>query len=250
MISTNMSPLDPMGELLRIAEHYRRMSDDEIRVLMPQRSELTTVAQQALETEARQRGLKFEAVDAKDMTAKFAPPEFSFERQAPKFREPASSFFPQLDSSEDHNLGEPDHYEEDRKLTEICKVYSERDALKVQDLLDGVNIPFFMGPEKATGVDAVTSDFTKGVVVEIMQIGYPWAGPAMRRYEPEDDPDPKEEVELEEQPVRCPRCHSTEVVFEGLDSKAESAADEASQKFEWQCDSCGNRWEDDGVVGD
>jgi hypothetical protein len=105
-----------------------------------------------------------------------------------------------------------------------------------------------MGPEKATGVDGVTSNFSKGVGVEIMQIGLPWAGPAMQHYEPEDDPTPKETEELDELPVRCPKGRSTEVVFEGLDSAPAMATDESSQKYKWTCDSCGHQWEDDGVA--
>lgn len=49
-----------------------------------------------------------------------------------------------------------------------------------------------MGKEKATGVDKVTSNFSSGVRVQIMQIGMPWAMPAMQHYEPEDGPTPKE----------------------------------------------------------
>ncbi len=70
----------------------------------------------------------------------------------------------------------------------------------------------------------------------------------MRHYEPEDDPTPKDSEELEELPVRCPKCQSEEVVFEGLTSAPGNAADEASQKYKWSCDSCGHQWEDDGVA--
>ncbi len=104
-----------------------------------------------------------------------------------------------------------------------------------------------MGKEKATGVDKVTSNFSSGVGVQIMQIGMPWARSAMSHYEPEDDPTPKVEEELDEVAVRCPKCHSTEVVFVGRTSELADAKDESSQKFEWSCDSCGHHWVDDGV---
>ena len=55
-----MDTLDPAGDFLRISERYRRMSDEELLVLMPQRSELTPFAQQALANEVRQRGLQAE----------------------------------------------------------------------------------------------------------------------------------------------------------------------------------------------
>ncbi len=234
-----MDTLDPAGEYLRISERYRRMSDEELLVLVPQRSELTPFAQQALANEVRQRGLKAEVEDEKpSASSQFKPPPAFFEHESPKLRESAAYDFPNSNPT----------YEEERKLVELCIVWSVRDALKVQAILDGLGTPFFMGPEKATGVDGVTSTFGNGVVVQIRQIGLPWAGPAMRHYEPEDDPTPKEKEELDELPVRCPSCHSTEVVFDGLTSKPATAANESSQEYRWTCDSCGHQWEDDGVT--
>jgi len=245
-----MGTFDPAGgEFLRMSERYRRMSDGELLVLIPQRSELTPMAQEALANEVRSRGLKAEVEDEEKSasshfeTSQFKvppvqPPPAFFEHESPKLRDSASYDFPDPDLS----------YDEDRKLVELCTVWSVRDALKVQAILDGAGIPFFMGPEKAMDVDGVTSNFANGVGVRIMQVGLPWAAPAMRHYEPEDDPTPKETEELEELPVRCPKCHSTEVVFEGLTSEPAMATDEASQKYKWSCDSCGLRWVDDGVA--
>lgn len=244
IISTTMDILDPAGqEFLRISEHYRQMSDDELLVLMPQSSELTPFAQEALANEVRSRGLKAE-VDEKSSAPSPVkasqleqPPPASFERESPELRDWAVKDFLEPDSP----------YDEDRKLVELCTVWSVRDALKVQTILDEAGIPCFMGPEKATGVDKVTSNFSNGVGVQIMLIGVPWARQAMQRYEPEDEPAPKENPELDEVVVRCPKCHSDEVVFEGRTSELADIRDESSQKFEWACDSCGHHWEDDGV---
>jgi DNA-directed RNA polymerase subunit M/transcription elongation factor TFIIS len=240
-----MDTLDPAGEFLRITERYRRMSDGELLVLMPQSAELTPFAQQALANEVRSRGLQseVEVEDEKPVApSPFKPPPAFFEHESAKLREAAGHDLPGPDSSHE------DQYDEDRKLVELCTVWSVRDALKVQTILDGLGIPFFMGPEKATGVDEATSNFANGVGVQIMQIGLPWAGPAMRHYEPEDDPTPKENAELDELAVRCPKCHSTEVVFEGRSSAPPIATDEPSQKYKWTCDACGHQWEDDGVA--
>ena len=234
-----MDTLDPAGEFLRISERYRQMSDGELLVLMPQNSELTPLAQQALANEVRQRGLKAEVEGEKPSApSPFKPPPAFFEHESSKLGEAAGDDFPDADS----------FYDEDRKLVELCTVWSVRDALKVQTILDGLGIPFLMGPEKATGVDGVTSNFANGVGVQIMHIGLAWAGPAMRHYEPEDDPPPKETEELDELTVRCPKCHSAEVVFEGGTSTLVVATDDSSQKYRWTCDSCGHQWEDDGVA--
>jgi len=250
-----MDTFDPAaGEFLRISERYRQMSDGELLVLIPQSSELTPFAQEALANEIRLRGLKAEVEDESPAASpqlkasQLKPPPAFFERESPKFRDSTGSDRPDSDSSHPDSSQE-DQYDEDRKLVELCTVWSVRDALKVQAILDEAGIPFFMGPEKATGVDKVTSNFSKGVGVQIMQIGLPWARPAMQHYEPGDDPTPKEKnQELDELPVRCPKCHSTEVVFEGLTSAPAMATDESSQKYKWTCDACGHQWEDDGVA--
>ena len=235
-----MDTLDPAGEWLRISEHYRQLSDSELQALARQRSELTDFAQQALAQELSHRGLQPEAEPEKPATpSPFMPPPAFFEHESPKLHASAETDVPNPDFD----------YTEDRKLVELCIVWSVRDALKVQTILDHLGIPFFMGPEKATGVAEVTSNFADGLAVQIMQIGIPWAGPAMRNYEPEDDPNPIPDEGLDELPVRCPKCQSTEVIFESQTSTA-VAPDDSPQKFQWTCDTCGHQWEDDGIVRD
>ncbi len=254
-----MDTHDPAGEYLRIFERYRRMSDEEILVLLPQSSELTPVAQQALASEVRQRGLQAEVPEAKiedkrlPGPAPLKPPASLFERKSARFRGSGGEDSSAPDSADEQDLNEEglteeDPYEEDRKLVDLCTVWSERDALQVEQLLDLAAIPFFMGAEKATRVDAVTSNYTKGVAVKIMRIGIPWASAAMQNYGPEDDPTPKQPEVAEELPMRCPKCRSEEVVFEGLAAEAADAEDESVSKFQWSCDACGYEWEDDGLA--
>jgi DNA-directed RNA polymerase subunit M/transcription elongation factor TFIIS len=212
IISTTMESLDPAVKWRDLLERYRQMSDNEILELARQNSELTDAAQQALAYEIAQRRLKLPVEEAP------APPN----PETP------------ADSS----------YDEDRKLVEIRTVWSRSDAVQLQTLLDRAGVPFFMGPEKATGVDAVSSNFDNGVSVQIMNIGLPWARQALMNYTPTDEPGPKPEEELGEAPVRCPRCHSTEVIFERLLSEP----NRFPQEFEWTCDSCGQQWEDDGIA--
>src|ERR1019366_4337749 len=167
---TTMGTFDPAAaEFLRISERYRQMSDGELLVLMPQSSELTPFAQQALANEVGSRGLKAEVEDEKPAApsqfkaSPFKPPPAFFEHESAKLRDSAEHDFPDADSSHE------DQYDEDRKLVKLCTVWSVRDALKVQTILDGLGIPFFMGPEKPTGVDGVTSNFANGVGVQIMR---------------------------------------------------------------------------------
>lgn len=217
-----MNNLGPAAEFLRISEHYRQMSDGELLDLAQDPSELTDVAQQALASEISHRGL----------TVPSAKP--ALRPNAVPLPDPA-----------DPNSPEYDH---DRQLVEICTVWSQRDALQLQTLLDNAGIPFFMGPENATGVDAVTSNFADGVSVRVMQVGVPWARQAMQTYEPLDDQTPKDQAEPEDLPVQCPKCRSTEVVFDELVPDESAPAANAPQKFKWICESCGHEWEDDGIV--
>ena len=91
----------------------------------------------------------------------------------------------------------------------------------MQAILDEAGIPFFMGPEKATGVDKRDLEFLEWSqrANHANRFALGWA--AMQHYKPEDDPTPKETAELEEVAVRCPKCHSEEVVFEGRTSSQE-----------------------------
>jgi DNA-directed RNA polymerase subunit M/transcription elongation factor TFIIS len=217
-----MNNLGPAAEFLRISEHYRQMSDGELLDLAQDPSELTDVAQQALASEISHRGL----------TIPSAKP--ALRRNAVPLPDPADPNSPE--------------YDDDRQLVEICTVWSQRDALQLQTLLDNAGIPFFMGPENATGVDAVTSNFADGVSVRVMQVGVPWARQAMQTYEPLDDQIPKDQAEPEDLPVQCPKCRSAEVVFDELVPDESAPAANAPQKFKWICESCGHDWEDDGIV--
>jgi DNA-directed RNA polymerase subunit M/transcription elongation factor TFIIS len=242
MIPGTMHAADAAGDYLRLVEHYRQMKDPELLVLLKQSGELTEFARQVLETEVNHRRLQPES-----------------EPEEPATPEPSDWSDPSVAPSETEPL-----YKEERELVDLCTVWSPRDALQVQRLLDVASIPFFMGPEKVTGVADVTSNFSNGVTVKIMRIGLPWAVRSMKNYFPKDEPPEEAADDMEELSVRCPKCQSNEVVFNGLatdsppndesefppataDSKPSSAAD-IPPKFDWTCDACGYEWKDDGVV--
>ena len=84
-----------------------------------------------------------------------------------------------------------------------------------------------------------------------MRVGWPWAWEAMQNYFPKDEP-PEEKIDWEsfKAEVRCPRCRSTDVIFERFTGRLEDADGKPVPKFKWHCDSCGKEWEDDGVAKD
>ena len=204
---------DSASEWLRLLQHYRELTDDELLALARQVSTLTEDAKQALAGEILTRRLKFPA------------------------EEPGITPEPEICSDSP--------YAENRKLIEIRKVWSLRDALRLQWLLDRAGIPFYLGPEEAPGV-ALTSNFAEGLSVQIMQVGLPWAVEAMQSYIPADEPPNQEEEDRRE--VRCPRCDSADVIFQRLTPRLQTTTCESAPRYEWTCHACKCAWEDDGVV--
>ena len=216
------------AESLRLAEHYRRLTDDELIEIAHHKDDLTEMAQQALAIEVASRRLTV----------------------PPKEAAVAMRSAPTLSSlNEAESQDEDDPYAEERQLVKIRTVWSERDARRLQQVLDVAGIPFYMGKEKATGVDDVTSNFAEGVPVAVMRIGAPWASEAMRNnYFPEDEPVEETEEDSDDLAVHCPKCHSTEVVFDQLVDEPPEGGDSSAAKFQWTCGSCGYEWEDNGAV--
>lgn len=212
-----MEGYGPAAESLRLSEHYRQLTDDELIAIAQDTSDLTEMAQQAVASEISQRKLTIPT-------------------------EQPSSPPPPPDTQEEET---EDPYAEDRQIVPIATVWSLPDALKLQALLDDAEIPFFMGEEKATRAEQVTSNFRSGVPVGVMQVGVPWAQQTLQHYEPEDEPVTPDEQPDENMAVHCPKCHSEDVVFEHLVSNPGTG--DGGAKFAWTCASCGNRWEDEGV---
>lgn len=209
---------NPAGEMLRLAELYRRMSDGELLKLAHDTSELTPVAQQSLALEMSQRKLKAEPIEP-------PPPRPPDDPESP--------------------------YAEDRELVGVTTVWCLEDALRVQYALDVASIPFLMGEEKATGVDGVTSNFASGVVVRVMRIGYDLARSALQGYEPSYVPETdkenlRQESEAPDVRVCCPRCKSQEVILE--DTVSDKPASAIASQFDWTCVACGNKWRDEGIA--
>lgn len=84
-------------------------------------------------------------------------------------------------------------------------MWSLSDALLLQTLLDRAGIPVFMGPEPATAVEAVTSNFASGVSVRVMRVGLPWARQAMLNYTSANEATQQQEEEWHKLLILCPK---------------------------------------------
>ena len=178
---------------------------------------------------------------------------------------------PPLEEQRETNWAPPDDsesddspYAEERKLVGLATVWSRRDAEQLQALLTEAGIPFCIGPEKATSVDEVHSSFSDSLQVQVMRAAFPYVQSCLRHYEPQDEPAEEKVDDDPDLAVHCPKCHSTDVVFEHLagaqgseegdDDSEETDADEVettspttARKFDWTCASCGYKWEDEGI---
>lgn len=233
-----MATQGPAAESLRIAEHYRQLTDDELIELAQHPSELTDMAQSALQQEISARKLKVPPLE-EQRGANWTPP--------------------------DDNQSDDSPYAEERKLVGLTTVWSQRDAEQLQGILVQAGIPFCIGPERATSVDEVRSSFSEGLEVQVMKAAFPYVQSCLRHYEPQDEPAEEKVDDDPDLAVHCPKCHSTDVVFEHLsgesvvqrseeDDSEEIDLDESgteaassSRKFDWTCASCGYKWEDEGV---
>lgn len=214
-----MNTVDRVEQWRQVTEHYRSLADEELIAIARQKVDLTEVAQQALDAEVLHRKLEI-------------PPELpDDEPKGPVLPEP-----------------EPDSpYEPERELAEIEIVYSLRDALQLQQLLEADGIPCFMGDERATSANSVKSNFANGVSVKVMRIGIPYATRARRMFQPQDDSRPEEKDEdSEPDPLFCPKCKSDQVFLDEVEP--DLAKPGTAAKFQWTCDACGNHWEDDGIL--
>lgn len=92
----------------------------------------------------------------------------------------------------------------------------------------------------------ITPGYERGVELKIRAVDQQRASHAFAmapRPEGEEPPDPRADEDYE---VRCPKCHSTEVVFEGLEKDSPKESD-FDATYQWSCDACGYAWKDDGV---
>jgi len=206
-------------ESLRLAHHYRRLTDEELIELAGEKENLTDTAQQALVIEISSRRLS-------------VPPP-----QKKLIELPVSSSI----SSDD------DPFAEDRELVQIRTVWSKADAQRLQYVLDIAGIPFYMGKEKATRVNEVTSNFVEGVPVLVMRIGWPWAWHAMQNYFPKDERPEPDYADAGDAGIHCPKCRSREVIFEHLVENWGDTRGRSAPKYRWTCADCNNQWEDDGL---
>jgi len=132
----------------------------------------------------------------------------------------------------------------DLNLVVYRRVADLAEARWLKNILENAGVASCLGPDNLYNLDEFRSSFTGGVDLKILERDLQTAAAATRGLYP---PDPADELDDIACDARCPKCHSSEIVFEGRE--AEPGADpDLDSKFNWSCDVCGHHWQDDGIA--
>ncbi len=200
----------------RLRENYAQMTEDELALIANKAYDLTAIAQEALQAEISERKIA--------LPLQISPPtETDWQEPDPEL--------PPLDTEDD--------------LVSVSFFWDEADARRIKGILDEAFIPSYLGPDHVSNIDDFKSSFSAGVHLKVRSVDRARACSTLANhtFEEPDESDPDEEKEFA---IVCPKCHSTEVVFEVKDPQVANPI--ADTKFNWTCDDCGHQWKDDGIV--
>jgi len=202
-----MEPSDQAEELHKLEDRYAQMSEGELLALFEELDGLTEIAQQALRAEISRRSIGVKA------------DEVSTE---------GSSVF--------------------NELVDVWTASSLPEALAIKEILDRAGISSCLVPEAIA--DGYTRAYSSGYRINIKVMGrdVQRARTAISPYYselvaacPTSAPKPEEE---RDHTAACPKCGSPNIIFQSLTQKQIDTGADAN--FNWCCDDCGHRWQDDG----
>lgn len=208
---------DPAREWQRMQEVYSQMTEEELQNAAEEAYELTDIAKQALEAEIRTRRLGIKLVAERPEEVK---------------EEPVADV--------EEGEFDPEQYE----LESIYTAWEEKDARTAKWVLDNAGLPSYFGPDNEESIDEYKGSYARGVDLKVPSHLAELAMAAMAAHWPVD-PNKPPEPEFRPAEVRCPKCHSDEVVFDSVEEAPDKSV--VDSKYNWHCDACGHQWQDDGV---
>jgi len=237
---------DPAMEWRRLAEEYRAKSEEELRELAADFSDLTETAQQALRQEMRSRGLG-DPEPASEMVSKEDAGPGAWNASAPEPRATrANSGIERIETDSlpgvigqapkivrdeawgDQNAGEQSEY---TWKTFLCECETSEQAQGLSSALQQAGLDNWVQWPREFGRRYAR------ILVAADQLD--------RAREIASQPIAEEKVSesTEEIPEfvepKCPTCGSDDVVLEGVDAQNH-----------WRCEACDNAWSDDAEPGD
>lgn len=226
-----MAEIDIAQEWQRLQSLYAGMSEEELEAVADEGYELTDIAKQALNAEISRRNLKIviQLAPAPETTAGREPGGGNFD---PAGLDLSAIWLPVINADE---------------------------AGQVKTMLNDAGIPAFFGPELVDDLDGL--EYSKdGVGVHVLKADLARAQFVLRDFLAKTG---ENEEAIPDYSVHCPKCHSTEILFQGLDSDMSQEDGEqedteeteqnltehtrSAPKYNWSCDACGYQWKDDGV---
>ena len=216
------------AEWSRLTDLYSTMCEGELEKLANEAYELTDMARDVLRGEISRRGLRLQLLDHP------APPEITQPKERPADFDPT-----QLD------------------LVGFGRVYDLEEARRTKNILNQFGVMPYFGPDNLENVEelgplfaaaeaeAQKRGFQVGVQLNVPSGDSQRASQALANAPPEPEPQTTPEDDRDYLAV-CPRCHSPEIVFQGLDDDG-SSDPVIDSEWNWTCDACGHKWTDDGV---
>jgi hypothetical protein len=221
-----MGEIGTAQEWRRLQELYRKMSEEQLHRVAEQGYQLTDIAKQVLHAEIAHRNVK--------VIVRLAPPNEEEELQQEVDSE--NGFDPQtLDLT---GAG--------------CTVENHEEAEWVKRTLNQAGIPCYFGDDRVENVNRLEFGPERGFYVSVLTSDGPRAKSLLKDFNTRFG---KVEENISDFAGHCPKCRSTDIVFEGLDSETpEGPAPDGKvrygpgpgNKFHWSCAACDHRWEDDG----
>ena len=126
---------------------------------------------------------------------------------------------------------------------ELVNCYRARDssaARLVMNILDSSGIPSCLFGDFGENLQRMYPVHDTGGMLKVLKRDAERARELMALYFPQ------EQGKNGDYEVRCPRCHSPDVVFQSVEAGTSERAISTS-KFNWTCGGCGHQWKDDGI---
>lgn len=216
MICPKMKAIDTSEQWRNLKETYSTMSEGERQAIANEAYDLTDTAKEVLQSEISARGL---TIQLKDKPS--AAPDRTSRRHAPDMPE----------------------------MTVIRRVWTISEAEEMQEFLLSAGVTSYLGRDNVEDVNDFHESFERGVDLKVFSAYLNLAYRGLARFKPSQDQDEQQAGLIEDNgkyDVRCPKCHSFEITFEGRDP-APPKDDGFYSKFNWTCEDCGHQWKDDGI---
>jgi hypothetical protein len=237
--------VDPISEWQRLTEHYRQITDEELRELAVDFSDLTEAAQQVLRSEMRSRGLgdpeNAGAASPVSQPAAMEPAQAALPlRNAPWAGDPVDVAFGTPFGARAPELV-PDTPDTDDKVagpheftwkTPLCECETPAKAWQISETLKQAGIESWIESPRAYAVDQAGLLGEPGgprVLVAADQLDE--ARLVAARPIPREIVEASETSESEFTPPKCPACGATDPVLEGVEPENT-----------WRCEQCGKEW--------